>query len=216
MSKSSRPTKEIYGDADGGFHNLETFRAELGADVAGVSDAEAMRMIDESLREKSKLTREQRAIHDDAADPLAYNDTVYKDMADNMRIKAEREEREKRRLAADLDAERANRSAAQNAQSRLRDELELEKMKRLYGDRFVWRSPGSLDDYLTKERLKREVKEELLDEKRKALQQQKLNKLWTGETSRAPTRKSKPKARSKSKSPKQKSRSKSPKRKSKK
>ncbi len=219
--------RDIYGnvDIDGGFHDLATFRAEMGADVAHLSDADARRMIDENLREKAKMTREQRADFDDVKDPDDYQDTVFKDMADNMRNRADELAQEKRRLAQELAQEKANRNANRsmdmfertsllNTQSKLRDELELEKMRRLYGDRFVWKSPGSLDDYLTKERLKREVKEELLDEKRKAKQQRDINKIWT-ETDkprrRSPARakhKPKPKSPRKPKSP---TRAKSPK-----
>lgn len=193
-----------YGDIDGGFNDLASFRAELGPDVAHISDDEARRIVDENLREKSKLTREQRAQLDDAKVPAAYDDAVYRDMAANMREKATRDESERRRLTAELARERAKqsteRSSLLSSQARLRDELELEKMKRLYGDRFVWKSPGSLDDYLTKERLKREVKEELLDEKRRAKQQKDLAKLWESDK---PARKT----RAKSKSPVRKSRS---------
>lgn len=196
--------ESTYGDIDGGFNDLASFRAELGPDVAHISDDEARRIVDESLREKAKLTREQRAHLDDVKDPDDYDDTTYRDMANNMREKATREESERRRLAAELARERAKQSTEHSSllssQARLRDELELEKMKRLYGDRFVWKSPGSLDDYLTKERLKREVKEELLDEKRRAKQQKDLAKLWESDK---PARK--PKA--KSKSPVRKSRS---------
>lgn len=191
-----------YGNVDGGFNDLASFRAELGPDVAHISDDEARRIIDENLREKSKLTREQRAQLDDAKDPAAYDDTVYRDMATNMREKANREESERKRLAAELAREKAKQSSETSSllssQARLRDELELEKMKRLYGnnlDRFVWRSPGSLDDYLTKERLKREVKEELLDEKRRAKQQKELAKLWESDKPKGTTRKARSPAR---------------------
>lgn len=197
-----------YGDIDGGFNDLASFRAELGPDVAHISDDEARRIIDENLREKSKLTRDQRAQLDDVKDPAAYDDTVYRDMAANMREKANREESERKRLAAELARERFKQSSETSSllssQSRLRDELELEKMKRLYGDRFVWRSPGSLDDYLTKERLKREVKEELLDEKRRAKQQKDLAKLWKSDKPKSTTRKAKSPAR-KARSPARKS-----------
>lgn len=206
-----------YGDVDGGFNDLASFRAELGPDVAHISDDEARRIIDENLREKSKLTREQRAQLDDAKDPAAYDDTVYRDMATNMREKANREESERKRLAAELAREKAKQSSETSSllssQARLRDELELEKMKRLYGDRFVWRSPGSLDDYLTKERLKREVKEELLDEKRRAKQQKDLAKLWESDKPKGTTRKARSPAR-KARSPARKSPARKPTRKS--
>lgn len=227
MSETRIP--ETYGDIDGGFTDLASFRAELGPDVAHLSDDEAMRIVDENLGEKLKLTRGQRAQLDDAKDPALYDDRVYRDMANNMREKANREEAERRRLASELAHEKERQSAEKvrmsdemkpliASQARLRNELELEKMKRLYGDRFVWKSPGSMDDYLTKERLKREVKEELLEEKRKAKQQKDLAKLWEPERqprrttkARSPARKvsvarskSKPKPKSKSPSAKKK------------
>ena len=181
-----------YGDIDGGFNDLASFRAELGPDVAHISDDEARRIVDENLREKSKLTREQRAQLDDAKVPAAYDDAVYRDMAANMREKANHEESERKKLAAELAREKAKQSSETisllSSQAKLRDELE--KIKRSHGDRFVWRSPGSLDDYLAKERLKREVKEELLDEKRRAKQQKDLAKLWKSDKPKSPVRKS--------------------------
>lgn len=225
--KQKSLASDTYGDAEGGFHDLASFRSELGADVAGLSDVEAMRIVDENLVEKSKLPADVRARFD-AKEPAAHVDTVYKDMAENMRIKADREEQERRRIAAELAAEKASHLLDKNSllgsQTRLRDELELEKMKRLYGDRYVWRSPSSFDDYLVKERLKREVKDELLEEKRKVKRQEELNKLWASDTepkSRARSR-SKPKPKSprarskpKAKSPKSKPKPKSPKSKAK-
>lgn len=216
MSRS-HDLQDTYGDIDGGFTDLASFRAELGPDVAHISDDEARRIIDENLREKGKLTREQRAQLDDAKDADDYDDTVYKDMAQNMRAKAETAEAERRRLAAELAREKARLSSERNdllsSQSRLRSDLELEKLKRLYGDSYTWRSPGSLEDYLTKERLKREVKEELLDEKRRAKQQKDLAKLWTADTK--PARAKSPKSKAKSPASKPKSKAKSPKSKSK-
>lgn len=182
----NRDLIESYGGIDGGFNDLASFRAELGDDVAHISDADARNIIDENLREKSKLTKDQRAQLDEVKHIDTYEDTVYKDMATNMREKANREENERKRLAAELAKEKSKQLERHNdlnsiisSQSRLRDELELEKLKRLHGDRLAWKSPSSLDDYLIKEKLKREVKEELLDEKRRAKQQHDLNKLWS-------------------------------------
>jgi hypothetical protein len=77
-----------------------------------------------------------------------------------------------------------------SAKSRLNDELEFEKTRRLLGDRFILRNPSSLDDYLAKERIKREVKDELLDEKRRHQREKELSNLW-GTSSRVSVSKSK-------------------------
>ena len=208
---------------DGGFHDLASLRAELGNEFAGVSDADALKFIEENLAEKNKLSKDQRQ-HLDTDNKYElkydeYNDTINADLMNNMKARIDAESTERRKLATELANEKAKLANSQarlrdylaneknsllNSQAKLRDELTTEKMKRLYGDTFVWKSPSSIDDYLTKEKIKREVKEELLDDKRKAKHQKDLNKLWA-----------KPKRRPKSKSPKHKLKSKSPKPKSK-
>mgnify|MGYP001604450060 FL=1 len=208
---------------DGGFHDLASLRAELGNEFAGVSDADALKFIEENLAEKNKLSKDQRQ-HLDTDNKYElkydeYNDTINADLMNNMKARIDAESTERRILATELANEKAKLANSQarlrddlaneknsllNSQAKLRDELTTEKMKRLYGDTFVWKSPSSIDDYLTKEKIKREVKEELLDDKRKAKHQKDLNKLWA-----------KPKRRPKSKSPKHKLKSKSPKPKSK-
>jgi len=189
-------------DAYGGFNDLKSFREELGADVAGISDADALRIIDENLQQKTRLSAPQREHLDllDVEHKGEYKDTVFEDMNKNLRAQAQAEARERRKLQAELASERQKHSsndenmALKISQRKLLDELESEKMKRLFGDRFVWKSPGTLEDYLTKERLKRELKEELADEKRRAADAKKLAKLWASE--------SKPKKKSPARKPK--------------
>jgi hypothetical protein len=209
MSKTRKNRKP----KDGGFHDLDSFRSEVGVSTSEVSDADARRIIDESLNQRVNLEPAHRNLLD--ALPGSHADSDYKAIADNMRMRADSEERERKNLAdelareraskaAELDRERASKAAelarerASKAavQSRLQDEIELEKMKRLYGDRIVWRSPGSLDDYLTKERLKREVKNELLDEKQRELERKKILNALTKPRSRS---RSQNRSRSKSK-----------------
>jgi hypothetical protein len=64
----------------------------------------------------------------------------------------------------------------------LADELDAEKYGKLFGTRFVWKSPSEIDDYLLKEKLKRQIKEELIDEKQRAKKERELAKLWSAKT----------------------------------
>lgn len=201
MPRRSAKTRDVF---DGGFNDLASFREEMGADAAGIDDRQAMQIVAESLGEKAKLTPAQRA-HLDKQDPETYHDSLQQDVAQAIKDQARVDERmfaeEKRRMQNDLERERRERNELQHAQRRLADDLENEKMKRLYGDRFVWRSPGSLDDYLAKERLKREVKEELLDEKKRLAREKELANLWATPRAKSPKKKKAKSPRKKSKSP---------------
>ena len=182
------------GDADGGFHDVQSFRDEMGADVAHMSDAEIRGIVGENMAERNKLAAPARAAFD--AVPMAREQ--YDHMANNLRARAEKEERERRRVENELANERSRRQRAESSQydlsssqRRLRNELELERIRRLDNS---WRS-SSLDDYLTKEKIKRDVKEELLEEKKRAKRQKELDKLWNFDT---PKKRSPSKKRSKS------------------
>ncbi len=210
-------SKDIF-DAYGGFNDLASFRSELGNDVAGISDDDARKIIDESLRERAKLPVNKRIEFAETKEDLTQDH-----IADNLRAQKEAAERqkasvesEKQRLARELADARAAKNAVDSelsltraAKSRLSDELEFEKTRRLLGDRFILRGNSSLDDYLAKERIKREVKDELLDEKRR---HQREKELWgtsrrSGVSSKSKVSTSKSKSRTRTK---QVSRSKSP------
>ncbi len=196
-------------ESTGGFHDLASFRAELGNDVAGISDADAYKIIDENLKERAKLpnapsssssssSASSSGMSTDRKGLLFADENVYRDMANNMRARADKEEAERKRIAAELAAERSRRnldtSSLLSAQEKLRTDLELEKIKSNLNNnlrgRLLWKSPSSLDDYLVKENIKRELKEELLEEKRRAKKEKELEKMWKSETPGNPRKKS--------------------------
>ena len=198
----------------GAFEDLKSFRAELGQDVADLTDEEAMLIIDENLREKAKLAPHQRAQLDKVALDEKYDDNVYRAMADNMRNKAALEEKERKRIAAELANRNAEKNELLNAQRKLREDLDI--LKRNTNARFTWKSPSSLDDFIAKERIKQELRDELRREKLAKNQQHKEEllrekilkeelKLLRGKApkrasskARSKSRRAKPKAKSKS------------------
>ena len=198
----------------GGFHDLKSFRAELGADVAGMSDAEAMQIIDENLQEKAKLSIDARADLDET-DPAVYDDSVYRNMVENMRSKANAEERERKRLAQELAARNAEKAALITTQNKLRADLEMAKIKNANDARFVWKSPSTLEDFISKEKIKQELKDELRREKQqkeRQIKEELIKEKILKEELRLLRKQGKPKAarsksRSKSRKPKTRGRS---------
>jgi hypothetical protein len=190
MNKSGG-NQDVLVEAYGGFHDLASFRAEVGVDEKEVSDDEAYRIIAESLGEEKKWT-------DRGAPP---------------RHPAERKEHvDPHRFNQELNQIQNTRNALNNELNQLknlRSELDAEKNRRLYGDKFIFRSPVTLDDYLAKERVKRELKEELLAEKKEKDRLKNLDRMWNNIDKPKPRAKSKSKPRAKSKSkPRAKSKSK--------
>jgi hypothetical protein len=180
----------------GGFHDVASLRAELGADVAGLSDDEAREFVNANLVQKASIPKEQRDKLDKLHPELhGYKeDNVVKEIANNWREKADREEAERRRVQRELDAERYKPTTPTSVN-------------------VLWRSPGSLstlDDFLYKEKLKREVKDELTAEELRKQRQRELEKSWAADSKpkRSPRKRSKsPKAKGKKKSPRKKSKS---------
>mgnify|MGYP000567756691 CR=1 FL=1 len=200
---SRKKSKRVFDIPLGGFNDLASFRAELGADAAGISDADALKIIDENLREKAKLTYDQRANLDEIpADE--YKDTIEHDLVKNLRSRADAEEREKQRLAAELSSARAQSSSTANELSSVRSALEIEKLKRMYGDKYIYLSPSSINDFLVKERLKGEIRDELALERERERLRKSLYKPITkprvkSKSKSASKPKSKPKVKAKTK-----------------
>jgi hypothetical protein len=214
MDNAREDASNALDEAYGGFNDVASFRRELGDDVASVSDDDALRIVDESLREKARLSPDERRNLDHTHhDPLS--DDLNANMRDHQRqlnyekqqlaLEKQRVASETQRIAADKSRLSSELYVARMDKSRLNDELNAEKSRRLFGDRVLYtRGPSALDDFLVKERIKRDVKDELLDEKRKAQRDKELAKLWHTPKPRQPSHprapsKAKPRSKSKAK-----------------
>jgi hypothetical protein len=125
----------------GGFHDLTTFRAETGLTNADITDVDALQVINEDIREQKRISDKERS--------------------------------EFETKAREADQLRQARDSAMSQKNYLESNLELEKSKRrLYEDALnPYRLTRGLEVYsvnnfLEKERLKRDVKRELEEEKR--------------------------------------------------
>jgi hypothetical protein len=133
------------------------------------------------------------------------------DMAEQKRIaenKARTAAEEKARLAAELDATKQARTNAER-------ELELERNRRLSANnpRSIWESPGLMSDFLVKEKLKQEVRDDLWRENklrmRELEREKELSKMWNNADKPLRPLRSRSKPRSRSRSRPKKSRPKS-------
>ena len=176
----------------GGFHDLDSFRAETGLGADDLSDVDALRVINEDIREQKRIADKEK-----------------QQLLEEKRRIETASQTEKQRLENELINTRASKAS-------LERETELERTRRLLNP---FSSPSSISDYLAKERLKQEVKDEIARERARELRLKKEEREWnksmsgwnneTSARSRAKPRsksRSKTKSRSKSKTKKSKSR----------
>lgn len=179
MPKSSH-SKQLNAEY-GGFHDLPTFRAESGLTDVDISDVDALRVINEDMQEQKRI-------------------------ADAERNKAQQERAAAQQERAAAQQERDNARVSKLETERV---LEAEKAKRRLVDNVLLPIGfnGTIADYYAKEKLKQEVKDDLLREQRlrryELEREKELEKMWK------PARKPRAPSKSRSARPKSKSRSKS-------
>jgi hypothetical protein len=148
---------------NGGFHDVASFRAELGDDVSSMSDYEIQKIVNENRKEaeRSGTNLNEFLSHD-----IKQQET-----------KLKQQEREMESMRSEMNKLKLNKNDDWHNVRDLRDDLQYGKnySKNL----FYYTSPSILDDYLKKERIKREVKEELINEKQQKERERELAKLWS-------------------------------------
>lgn len=171
--KSSKLSRELAAEY-GGFNDVQSFRAETDLTPADISDAKILEVIAADAQEQAKAAnREKQRLLD--------------------------EKRQLEQKVREADQLKTNKAL-------LESELAAEKNKRMLYEnlaspyKFTIGNPNAYAEYLAKERLKKEVKDELEEEKKlkRALRSMKPR----------PRAKSKPRSRSRSKSKKPKNKKK--------
>jgi hypothetical protein len=167
-------------EAEGGFHDVASFRAELG--VTDMSDYEIQKIVDENRQQAQKSGT-------NIGEFLAYD-------LEKQEQKVKQQEREMEKMREEMNKLKVNKSSY--------DDDDWRKMRNFKNDLdytknlFYYTSPSILDDYLKKEKIKREVKEELINEKKQKERDRELAKLWANYDKPKTTRARKSPARKKS------------------
>jgi hypothetical protein len=209
----------------GGFNNLETFRQEV-PEAAHIGDEEAHAIILEQMEQRAKMPVESKILLDNYDGPKEnYVDNELRTFT-RQSYEDAKAAREDAKFAQNLANEEAQRRARELREEKMQheknmQEVRMQKERELREERnkntryntiaYTINDPFEFNrlrlynhgndtvSYLAKERIKRELKEELEDERRKAALQREINAIRIG-VSRSNTRsKSKPKARPKSK-----------------
>ena len=190
----------------GGFYDLESFRKEV-PEAYHINNEEAQAIILENMDQRINLPVEAKIKLDNYGGPAEkYVDNELQ----NFTHKSHYNE-----MNAREEAKRAQRIANEEAQLRER-EVREERNKRpshttvSYAIRDPFNDPFEFNrlrlygrdydtvSYLAKERIKRELKDELEEERRRKARQREINNLWKPAAKRAPRAKSVKKSKSKS------------------
>jgi hypothetical protein len=187
----------------GGFHDLDTFRSETGITTEEASDLQALQLINEDMREQKRIADLERNTLELKARE-----------ADNLRQARDSYSAQKSVLESNLEAEKMKRKMYEGLDPYMPIVLNRYKVVDPYDSYNSYSSYNSNNRYLEKERIKNELKQEILNEKKRLADERR----WKNEIENfgrtSPTRskstrsKSKSKTKSKSKSKKSKSKSK--------
>lgn len=153
MRRYGGEVKEIYGDIDGGFHDVASLRAEM-PDVAMQLEAEGKDALDRFVSENMREVQRNAE-----ANLNSYNQAMGEAKRERERADAER-----RRAEAAERNRVVNPSSSVFVVDPLRSELELERTRRRLAENYLdpFYTPTK---YWEKERLKKEVKDELKNER---------------------------------------------------
>lgn len=180
----------------GGFHDLETFRNETALGPDDISDVDALNVIREDMQQQKQIAEKERN----------------KAMSDRQRALQEKADADadRVRLQQERDMQRAEADRLRVSKNAVERELDSERWRRPTNVLLPFGHTSTLNDYYTKERLKQEVKDDLLREhKMKQYERERdkeLAKIWkperkhTGRVKVIVRKVSKPRTRSKSKS----------------
>jgi hypothetical protein len=220
MKKSYKMSNYKNKIKEGGFHNMATLEAELGEFAVNMTYEQKQQLLNESKNELNKLELKEQ---------LDLNPELkFQQMEEEIKRQEQRaanEERQRRaaeeqrnRINSELQTTKSLKDIVDNelnttrlVRNRLNDELYNEKNKN-----YIIRNVP-LDDYFVKERIKREIKDEILENANRKRRDEAINRLLTPTKTKIvykskPSRsKSKP-SRSKSKPSRSKSKSKGKKR----
>lgn len=135
--------------------NIEQFRQELGLTPEDISDTEVLKIMTGDLAEQKRLS-------------------------DNEKRRALEEKRqldeEKRRLLAEKSRFENELSSAKMQKQLLESELNYEKQRKPFAVIEPLRSNSSMADYWTREKMKQDIKDELLLEKKKEAEKRLISK----------------------------------------
>jgi hypothetical protein len=176
----------VKNKAKGGFHDVASFRAELGADANAYTDDMIRQILNES-RQEAKRTGTN------INEWQAYD---YGNQVNELKSEINQLKSIKNNFDSELDNLR-----------KFRNEIELEKARKSFNEMYLFKSPSSISDYLGKEKLKKEVKDELIQERKEKARERELAKLWANVDKPKRSPRSKSKKKKSKKSPKRKSKS---------
>lgn len=141
-------------DTEGGFHDVASFRSEMGLGQGDISDYDAQKIVDENRQQAFKSGT-------NIGEFLTYD-------LEQQQNKVKQQEREMEKMREEMNKLKVDKSSYNDDWRKIRDLKDDLWFEKHYGkNNFYYTSPSILDDYLKKERLKREVKEELITEKNK-------------------------------------------------
>lgn len=199
MLRTIKPQNDELVSNYGGYHTPATLRQELGMDEKQMPDDEAWRVIAEDLENHKNL---------ESQDKQKFQDEKQRLLNERQQLEAKAREAEHLRTARD---------DALQKKSLLESDLNIERnRRRLYEDALSPYLPNTYDpfnptavaSYIAKEKLKNQVKQEIVEEQKEARKWRNAERTFKPKPKPRSKTRSKPRSKSKSK-PKPRSKSKS-------